>query len=174
MASARIKKKMAKRSLQKRAINELKAIKDLKLKNSQIDTEVEKAKRQIKKRKQHLSDIRAEFEKIAELKERNLLNTFNEKISLSDLATYAKKAENSGEQYNSAEHWAAIKRYNELVDIGVIPKGSIHDKYDAVEFLQSVLSPEQLSRLNTAAEEKAAILRRRQVESPYRAITFDW
>lgn len=173
MASARTKKKMVKRSLQRRAIKELQAIEDLNLKNSKIDLEIEKIKRQIKKKK-HLADIREEFEKIAELKERNLLNTFNEKISLSDLATYAKKAENSGEQYNSAEHWAAIKRYNELVDIGVIPKGSIHDKYDAVEYLQSILSPEQLNRLNTAAEEKAAILRRRQVESPYRAITFDW
>lgn len=174
MASARIKKKALKKNLQKLALKQLQEIEDLNLENSQIDKEIEALKKQIKKKKKHLADLRAELEKVSELSERNLLNTFNQKISIADLKTYAEKAKNSGDDYNAAEHWAAIKRYNELVDIGLIPKGSITDKYDAAEYMQSILSPEQINRLNNEAEQKASVLRAKYNQLRENIITFDW
>lgn len=174
MASTRIKKKALKKNLQKLALKQLQDIEDLNLENSQIDKEIEELKRQIKKKKKRLADLRAELEKVSELSERNLLNTFNQKISIADLKTYAEKAKNSGDNYNAAEHWAAIKRYNELVDIGLIPKGSITDKYDAAEYMQSILSPEQINRLNNEAEQKASVLRAKYNQLRENIITFDW
>lgn len=173
MASARIKKKALKRNLEKLALKQLQDIENLKLGNSQIDMEIKKLKKQTKK-KQRLTDLRAELERISELSERNLLNTFNQKISISDLKAYAEKAKNSEDNYNAAEHWAAIKRYNELVDIGLIPKGSITDKYDAAEYMQSILSPEQINRLNNEAEQKASVLRTKYSKLRENIITFDW
>lgn len=173
MASARTKKKALKRNLEKLALKQLQDIENLKLGNSQIDMEIKKLKKQTKK-KQRLTDLRAELERISELSERNLLNTFNQKISISDLKTYAEKAKNSEDNYNAAEHWAAIKRYNELVDIGLIPKGSITDKYDAAEYMQSILSPEQINRLNNEAEQKASVLRAKYSKLRENIITFDW
>ncbi len=174
MASARIKKKKEKMALKRVAIKQLQDIENLNLQNSEIDKEIEELKKKIKKKKKHLAELRAELERISELSERNLLNTFNQKISIADLQAYAEKARYSGDNYNAAEHWAAIKRYNELVDIGLIPKGSIHDKYDAVEYLQNILSPEQVNRINIAAEKKLETLRAKSAKRNENIITFDW
>lgn len=174
MASKRQIKKQTKTALKRLALKRLGEIEKLNLENTEIDKEIEKLKKQIKKKKQHLAQLRAELEKINELGERNLLNTFNQKISISDLKAYAEKAKNSGDNYNAAEHWAAIKRYNELVDIGLIPKGSITDKYDAAEYMQSILSPEQINRLNNEAEQKASVLRAKYSQSKENIISFDW
>lgn len=163
MASARTKKKIMKKQLRKVALKQLQDIEALNLENAEIDKEIEQLKKQIKKKKKHLAELRAELERVNELGERNLLNTFNQKISIADLKVYAEKAKDSGEDYNAAEHWAAIKRYNELVDIGLIPKGTIFDKYDAAEYLQSILSPEQINRMVRDAEEKASFLRAKAV-----------
>lgn len=174
MASRRQTKKQTKVALKKLALKKLGEIQDLNLENTEIDKEIAKLKKQIKKKKQHLAELRAELERVNELGERNLLNTFNQRISISDLKTYAEKARNSGDNYNAAEHWAAIKRYNELVDIGLIPKGSITDKYDAAEYMQSILSPEQINRLNSEAEQKASVLRAKYSKLRENIITFDW
>lgn len=174
MASARIEKKLMKKQLRKVALKQLQDIEALNLENAEIDKEIEKLKKQIKKKKKRLAELRAELDRISELSERNLLNTFNQKLSIADLKAYAEKAKNSGDNYNAAEHWAAIKRYNELVDIGLIPKGSITDKYDAAEYMQSILSPEQINRLNNEAEQKASILRAKYSQLKENIITFDW
>lgn len=174
MASKRQIKKQTKTALKRLALKRLGEIEKLNLENTEIDKEIEKLKKQIKKKKYHLAQLRAELEKINELGERNLLNTFNQKISIYDLKAYAEKAKNSGDNYNAAEHWAAIKRYNELVDIGLIPKGTITDKYDAVEFMQSILSPEQINRLNNEAEQKASVLRAKYSQLKENIISFDW
>lgn len=159
MASARQIKKQEKIKLKKLALKQLREIEMLNLQNTEIDKEIEKIKKQISKKKQKLKELKAELERINELGERNLLNTFNQRISISDLKAYAEKAKDSGDEYNNAEHWAAIKRYNELVDIGLIPKGTIFDKYDAAEYMQNILSPEQINRINIEAEKKASVLR---------------
>jgi hypothetical protein len=39
--------------------------------------EIKKLEKELKRKKQHLSKLRAELERINELSERNLLNTFN-------------------------------------------------------------------------------------------------
>lgn len=174
MASRRQTKKQTKVALKKLALKRLQDIQELNLENDEIDKEIAKLKKQIKKKKQQLAELRAQLEKVNELGERNLLNTFNQKISISDLKAYAEKAKGSGDNYNAAEHWAAIKRYNELVDIGLIPKGSIADKYDAAEYMQNILSPEQINRLNNEAEEKASVLRAKYSQSKENIITFDW
>lgn len=174
MASRRQIKKQTKAAIKKIALQKLGEIQALNLENDEIDKEIAKLKRQIKKKKQHLAELRAELERVNELGERNLLNTFNQKISIADLKTYAEKARNSGDNYNAAEHWAAIKRYNELVDVGLIPKGSITDKYDAAEYMQSILSPEQINRLNNEAEQKASVLRAKYSQLKENIITFDW
>lgn len=174
MASARAKKKSMKKQLRRIALKQIQDIEALNLENAEIDKEIEKLKKQIKKKKKRLEELRAELDRVSELSERNLLNTFNQKISISDLKTYAEKVKNSGDNYNAAEHWAAIKRYNELVDIGLIPKGSVTDKYDAAEYLQNILSPEQINRLNNEAEEKASTLRAKYNQLKENIITFDW
>ena len=174
MATRRQIKKQTKAAIKKLALKQLGEIQDLMLENAEIDKEIARLKKQIKKKKQRLSELRAELERVNELGQRNLLNTFNQKISIADLKTYAEKAKNSGDEYNAAEHWAAIKRYNELVDIGLIPKGTVTDKYDAAEYMQSILSPEQINRLNNEAEEKAYVLRAKYSKSRENIITFDW
>ena len=174
MASRRQIKKQTKSALKRVALKRLEEIQELNLENEEIDKEIEKLKKQLKKKKQHLAELRAQLERVNELGERNLLNTFNQKISIADLKVYAEKAKGSGDDYNAAEHWAAIKRYNELVDIGLIPKGSITDKYDAAEYMQSILSPEQINRLNDEAEKKASVLRAKYQQLRENIITFDW
>lgn len=173
MASARIEKKLMKKQLRKVALKQLQDIEALNLENAEIDKEIEKLKKQIKKKKKRLAELRAELERVNELSERNLLNTFNQKLSIADLKAYAEKAKDSGENYNNAEHWAAIKRYNELVDIGLIPKGSIFDKYDAAEYLQNILSPEQINRMINEAEQKASFLRAKAVTKQRSNYSFD-
>lgn len=174
MASRRQLKKIDKRNLRRIALQRLKELQELEIQNQQIEAEIASLKKKIQSKKATLRELRQTLADLNNLGETNLLNTFNKTLTINDIKEAARRAKDSGDKYNSAEHWAAIKRYNELVDIGLIPMGSIHDKYDAVEYLQSILSPEQLNRLSEAAEEKASILRRRQVEDPYRPITFDW
>ena len=173
MASKRQIKKQTKAAIKKLALKQLGEIQDLNLENAEIDKEIAKLKKQIKKKKQRLAQLRAELERVNELGERNLLNTFNQKISIADLKVYAEKAKDSGDDYNAAEHWAAIKRYNELVDIGLIPKGTIFDKYDAAEYMQSILSPEQVNRMINEAEEKASFLRAKAVTKQRSNYSFD-
>ena len=173
MASRRQIKKQTKSTLKRIALKRLEEIQELNIENDEIDKEIEKLKKKLKKKKQHLAELRAQLEKVNELGERNLLNTFNQRISISDLKAYAEKAKDSGDDYNAAEHWAAIKRYNELVDIGLIPKGTIFDKYDAAEYMQSILSPEQINRMVREAEEKASFLRAKAVTRQRSNYSFD-
>lgn len=173
MASRRQIKKQTKSALKRVALKRLEEIQELNLENEEIDKEIERLKKQLKKKKQHLAELRAQLERVNELGERNLLNTFNQKISIADLKAYAEKAKDSGDDYNAAEHWAAIKRYNELVDVGLIPKGTIFDKYDAVEYMQSILSPEQINRMVREAEEKASFLRAKAVTRQRSSYSFD-
>lgn len=174
MASRRQIKKQMKIGLKKLALKQLGEIQALNLENAEIDKEIEKLKKEIKKKKQRLAQLRMELEKISELGERNLLNTFNKKLTINDIKEAAKKAKDSGEKYNNAEHWAAIKRYNELVDLGIIPKGSVMDKYDAAEYLRDVLSENELNALIKAGERKAEVLWAKDAVKNSDVVTFDW
>lgn len=173
MASRRAKKKAMKKELQKSGFRSLQNLQALNPQNAEINNEIKKLKRELKRKNQTTSKLRVNIGRINELSERNLLNTFNQKISLSDLKTYAERARDSGDNYNNAEHWAAIKRYNELVDLGLIPRGSIFDKYDAAEYMQNILSPEQINRMTKQAEEKASFLRAQSVVKQRSNYSFD-
>lgn len=174
MASRRQTKKQTKAALKKLALKRLQEIQELNLENEQIDREIAKLKKELKKKKQHLAELRAQLERINELGEHNLLNTFNKTLTINDIKEAAKKAKDSGDSYNNAEHWAAIKRYNELVDIGLIPKGSIMDRYDAAEYLRNILSEDELNALIREGERKGEVLWAKDAVKNSDVVTFDW
>lgn len=174
MASRRIKKKTEKATLRRIALKRLQEIQMLEIEDAEIDREIKKLKKQIQSKKATLAELRTKLEELNRLGETNLLNTFNKSLSLNDIVAAAKRARDSGGNYNNAEHWAAIKRYNELVDLGIIPKGSIMDKYDAAEYLRNVLGENELNALIKAGERKGEILWAKDAVKNQDVVTWDW
>lgn len=174
MASKRQLKKNEKRNLKRIALQNLKELQELEIENQQIEAEIARLKKKIQSKKTTLRELRQTLADLNNLGESNLLNTFNKKLTINDIKEAAKKAKDSGDRYNNAEHWAAIKRYNELVDLGIIPKGSIMDKYDAAEYLRDVLSENELNALIRAGERKAEVLWAKDAVKNSDVVTFDW
>lgn len=174
MASRRQLKKIDKRKLRKIALERLKELQELEIENQQIEAEIAKLKKKIQSKRATLNELRQTLADLNNLGETNLLNTFNKTLTINDIKEAAKKARDSGDSYNNAEHWAAIKRYNELVDLGIIPTGSVMDKYDAAEYLRNVLSENELNALIRAGERKEEVLWAKDAVRNSDVVTFDW
>lgn len=174
MASRRQLKKIDKKNLRKIAMQRLRELQELEIENQQIEAEIASLKKKIQSKKATLRELRQTLADLNNLGETNLLNTFNKTLTINDIKEAAKKARDSGDSYNNAEHWAAIKRYNELVNLGIIPMGSIMDKYDAAEYLRNVLSEDELNALVRAGERKEEVLWAKDAVRNSDVVTFDW
>lgn len=174
MASKRQIKKQTKRELRLKALRRIEEIEKLKIDDLEIENEIKRLKKQIEMKKIKLQELRNRLNELNNLSETNLLHTFNKTMNINSILNAAEKAKGKGDSYNHAEHWAAIKRYNELVDLGIIPKGTVTDKYDAAEYLRNVMSDNELNAMVKAAEKKERVLWAKNATRNSDVIQFDF
>ena len=174
MASKRQIKKQTKRELRLKALRRIEEIEKLEIDDLEIENEIKRLKKQIEMKKIKLQELRNHLNELNNLSETNLLHTFNKTMTINSILNAAESSKGKEDNYNHAEHWAAIKRYNELVDLGIIPKGTVTDKYDAAEYLRNVMSDNELNAMVKVAEKKERVLWAKNATRNSDVIQFDF
>lgn len=157
MASKRIKKKTAKaNTIHAIRIEQLK-LQKIEVEVEMLDVRIQQAQLKLKTKQRTLESLQRQLSDIqfiiieAEAKTKILRGD----LTSNQVGNIVKDVkEKGGWDYNNAEKYVAIKRYEELVAQGILKRESSFDKYDAVEYMHQILGENELNKLILEGEKK--------------------
>lgn len=158
MPSRRIEKKHKKQSLRRELEARLQVLNTTDLEIQQLDAEIAKTKKLLKKKKTTLEKLQRELVNINALVENsNIQKIFRKDITLADLSVLRDQVRGTGvgtegDRRSGEEVYGLIKRYNELVKMGVIRRDNMFSKYDEAEYMERILSRTEMQRIVDEAE----------------------
>ena len=151
MASRRIEKKKMKGLLKVKLKAEVKELEALNKQISDIDAEIAKARKLLKKKKATLSELQDQIMKVESYKNPVLNKLYSAQVNY---AGKGKRYDDEGSTINNDGVYGAIlKKYYEYVDKGWIKRVSTLDKYEAAQwFAENIMSKEDMQEAINQAD----------------------
>lgn len=146
MPSARIKKKQLKGKMRANLAQNLSELNTLNLQIDEVDAEIKKLKTILKSKKVTLSQLQQAVMQSSMLSEKSI-----DKIAMDVHKTSL--GYNSDKDH--ATHYAAIKKYHDYVDRGIIKKQSSLDKYELADFMERIMTESEYEDYLNEANKKA-------------------